>query len=207
MKLKSLVIAAIGFASSAYGASTLNLRNFSSASVGVPIVDAGGAALEVGSFHANGGYFNTTIDWATANAESIRSAFVGIDTSPISGGTRSGLFTGQTFNGVLPGGFAGSAAYIVIANNSDFSAATLFAVFNANSVFVGPDAFGNSAQTLDALSVDNVVFGNIVRVTGQPTLNGAAFVSGVQLISDVIPEPSIALLGALGVVGFFRRKR
>ncbi|MCW1883860.1 PEP-CTERM sorting domain-containing protein [Luteolibacter flavescens] len=207
MKINALLFASVGLISSSFAASTLNLRNFSGVSVGLPIVNSEGAAVAVNSFHANAGYFNTTINWSTATAEIIKSAFVGIDTSPINGGTRSGLFTGQTFNGTLPAGFAGSQAYVVIANNADFSLATHFAVVAANVAFTGPDGFGNSAQTLDALSAANVVFGTVRQVTTQPdNLANAAFVSGVEMITAV-PEPSIALLGALGVFGLVRRRR
>lgn len=207
MKIKAILFAIVGLASSAFGASTLNLRNFSSATVGVPIVDASGAALAPGSFFLNGGYFNTTVNWATATPETIKSTFVGIDNSPLSGGTRSGLLTGQTFNGALPVGFAGSAAYLVFANNADFSLATAFAVFNANVLFTAPDALGNSAQTLDALNSNNVVFGTVRGVTTQPTgLTGAAFTNGVVMVG-AIPEPSTALLGLLGIAGLIRRRR
>lgn len=208
MKVKATLLAVLALASSAFGASTLNLRNFSSATVGVPIVSSEGASLTPGTFFANGGYFNTTMDWGTATAATIKAAFVSIDNSPLSGGTRSGLITGQTFNGVLPVGFAGSPAYVVFADAADFSAATVFAVFNANAVFTAPDVVGNSAQTLDALNSANVVFGTVRSVTTQPSnLTGANFSNGVVMIGAAVPEPSIALLGALGVFGLVRRRR
>jgi hypothetical protein len=208
MKVKATLLAVLALASSAFGASTLNLRNFSSATVGVPIVNSEGASLTAGTFFVNGGYFNTTMNWSTATAATIKAAFVSIDNTPLSGGTRNGLITGQTFNGVLPVGFAGTQAYVVFADSADFSAATVFAVFNAGAVFTTPDVVGNSAQTLDALNSANVLFGTVRSVTTQPNnLTGANFANGVQMVSAAVPEPSIALLGALGIFGLVRRRR
>ena len=208
MKLKIAALALFASASSLFGASTLNLRNFSSATVGVPIVSSTGAAVDQTTLFANGGYFNTTMNFATATFTDIRSAFVSIDVSPLTGGTRSGLFTGQTFNGALPVGFAGKDAYIVVANNTDFSQATLFAVFNSGAVFTAPDSFGNSAQTIDGISTGSVVFGTVRSVTTQPTgLTGASFANGVVLVPTNVPEPSAALLGVIGALGLLRRRR
>jgi hypothetical protein len=205
--MKNIVLTLLAMASTSFAASTVSLRNFSNATTGVPIVSALGAALPTASFAANAGYFNTTMDWASATTASIKAAFQGVDTSPLAAGTRSGLFTGQTLNGVL-GAAAGKAAYVVIADTVDFSAATVFAVFNANAVFTAPDTFGNSAQTLDALNPANVVFGVTRSVTTQPSgLTGAAFTTGVTMVAAAVPEPSAALLGAIGAIGLLRRRR
>lgn len=206
MKLKAIALVLIASASSVFGASTLNLRNFSSASAGLPIVDAAGDALAVGTFFANAGYFSTTLDFATATFEDIRTSFVGIDNTPVAAGTRSGLFTGQTFNGTLSSDLIGKNAYIVVGNNANLAEATLFAIFDAKTTFTGPDSFGNSNQTLDALAVDNIVYGLLTPVRTQPSgLNNAAFVNGVQLVA--VPEPSALLLGAVGALGLLRRRR
>lgn len=205
MKLKIVALVFLGSASTVFAASTLSLRNFSSTTVGVPIVDSAGAAVDQTTIFANGGYFSTPLNFGTATFTDIRNAFVSIDSSPLTGGTRSGLFTGQTFDGTLPVGFAGKDAYIVVGNNTNFAAATAFAVFNAGTTFVAPDQFGNSAQTLSGTTVGTVVFGTVRSVTTQPTgLNSPAFASGVVL---AIPEPSAALLGAFGALGLLRRRR
>jgi len=204
MKLKLPLLLLITSALSSFAASTINLRNFSSAVVGVPIVDTVGDSLAVGSFFGNAGYFSTSLDFSTASVADIQGAFIGVDTSPISGGTRNGLFTGQTFNGAFASGVAGSNAYIVVGNNADFSLATRLAVFDTGVVFTSPDSFGNSSQTIDATSPLMVVFGTVRTVATQPNnLTGANYASGVVMV----PEPSTLLLSALGVLALLRRKR
>lgn len=208
MKLKLTLLLLAASASFSFAASTLNINNFTSATVGTPIVDTNGAALAVNTFFANGGYFNTTMNWATATIVDIKAAFVGIDTSPVAVGTRNGLFTGQTFNGVMPTGLAGQNAYIVVADNSNFSLATKFAVFNAGVTFTAPDGLGNSSQTISGANSANVVFGTVRSVTTQPNnLTGANFTNGVVMVAAAVPEPSAAVLGALGALALLRRRR
>ena len=205
MKTKATLCALIATASVSTGATTINIRNFSAATVGVPIVTLTGAAQDQTTFFANPGYFSSSIDFAATTFTAIQSAFVSIDNSPLTGGSRSGLFTGQTFNGALPSGFFAKDAYIVVANNSNFASATLFAVFNAGVKFTTPDALGNSSQTLDGA---NVVFGTVRSVTTQPTgVTNANFTNGVVLVASQVPEPSSALLGAVGILGLLRRRR
>ena len=208
MKLKLTLFMLAASASASFAASTLNINNFSSSTAGTPIVNSAGAALAVNTFFANGGYFNTTMNWSTATASTIKAAFVGIDTTPVGVGTRSGLFTGQTFSGTLPAGFAGKNAYIVVGDNSDFSLATTFAVFNSGTTFTAPDAFGNSAQNITGANSANVVFGTVRSVTAQPSnLSGANFANGVVMVASNVPEPSAALLGAIGALALLRRRR
>lgn len=206
--MKSIIAAILVTVPSLYGASTVNISNFASATSGLPIVSSTGAALTVGTFNANAGYFSTTVDWGTATAATIISAFVGIDASPLNTGTRTGLFTGQTFNGALPVGFAGKQAYVVVADNANFLLATKFAVYEAGVAFTAPDTAGNSAQSIAMLDSSKVVFGNVLNVSSQPSnLTGAAFAKGVELVTVMVPETSTALLGALGALGLLRRRR
>jgi hypothetical protein len=204
MKSKLTLLALAASASASFAASALNINNFSSATTGTPIVNSAGAALAVNTFFANGGYFNTTMNWKTVTPLDIKAAFVGIDNSTVAVGNRNGLFTGQTFNGVLPGGLAGQNAYIVVADNSNFALATVFAVFDAGVTFTAPDGLGNSSQTISGANSASVVFGTVRSVTTQPNnLANANFANGVVMV----PEPSAALLGALGALGLLRRRR
>jgi PEP-CTERM motif len=206
MKSKIIVIAIFSsFVSSVFAASTLNISNFTSATAGAPIIDELGAALPAGTYFANGGIFSGVPNFATATIESIRGSFTPIDTTPIFGGIRNGLFTGQTFNGTLPVGFAGSPAYLLVSNNSDFALATAVVVFNLGVNYTAPDALGNSGQTLSATTA-TLVYGSSRAVTVQPTnVAGANFANGVVL--SAIPEPSSVFLGAVGVLGILRRRR
>jgi len=208
MKIKNILAALALTVTASFGASTLNISNFSSTTVGLPVVTSTGSAAAVGTYYANPGFFTTTINWSTATASSILAAFTSIDASPLTGTTRTGLFTGQTFNGSLPVGFAGTPAYVVIADNSNFSLATKVAVYSAGVNFTAPDGAGNSAQSIALVDSTKIVFGTLTPVTTQPSnLSGANFSSGVQLIAAAVPETSTSLLGALGALALLRRRR
>lgn len=207
MKLKLIAFSLFALAGTAFSAVTVNTRNFSSQTVGVPIVDGSGAALAVGSYFASAGYFTSTPEFETATASSLLALFNAVDSTPLGGTTFNGLWTGQDFNGASLGAAVGQDAYVLVGNNSTLASSTLIAVFDAGTTFVGPDTFGNSAQTLNATTAGQVVFGNVRGVTTQPNLSGAAFAQGVQLVAVAIPEPSAALLGAIGALGLLRRRR
>lgn len=202
MKLALLVLGA--FASSAFGAVTVNIRNFSSTTAGLPVVDGSGAALAQGEFFASAGTFAPGTDFGSS-WDTVLAAFTPVDATPLGGLAFGGVFTGQDFNGASIGGAVGSAAYILIGNNADLGLSTMIAVLSGNTTYIAPDGFGNSAQTIEAFTSDRVVFGNVVPVTVQPGLTNAAFANGVQLVG--VPEPSIALLGGLGLLGLLRRRR
>lgn len=207
MKLTLLVL--VASVTSSFAASTVNIRNFTSTTAGLPIVNDAGAAVAANSYHANAGIFTTPINFATATFTDIRSSFVSLDNTHLTTpSNRNGLFTGQVFNGTLPGGFAAQPAFIVVSNNVNFAEATLFAVFNNNVPFTAPDVAGNSSQQLDFVNPVNVVFGTVRSVTTQPSnLTNANFANGVVMVSQNIPEPSAALLGVFGALGLLRRRR
>ena len=208
MKIKNIITALALTVTTSFGASTLNISNFSSATIGLPVVTSTGSAAAVGTYYANPGFFTTTINWSTATASSIIAAFTTIDSTPLTGTTRTGLFTGQTFNGSLPGGFAGTPAYVLISDNSNFALATKVAVYNAGVNFNAPDGAGNSAQSIALIDSSKIVFGTLTSVTTQPSnLTGANFATGVQLIGAAVPETSTSLLGALGALALLRRRR
>ena len=212
MKLKSkllslfLMLSAIASAESGV---VVTISNFQSSTVGIPIVTATGVPVDQGQAFASAGIFDVGVNFSTMTLAQILAAFTPVDATPVAlNANFDGLFSAQDLSNqpYASGAFAGSAAYIVIGNSSNFSLATMFAIYSPGAVFPTPDAIGNAAITLSATGTGGWVFGNLRPVTVQPTLPSAAYTTGIQMTTD-IPEPTVALLGCLGLLGLIRRRR
>lgn len=186
---------------------TINIRNFSSATVGVPIVNASGVPIDQGGAFASAGVFGAGVNFSTMTATQVIGFFTSLDATPVAlNANFDGLFSAADLpNLAYPGAFAGANAYILVGNNSTLANSTLVAVYNTATLFPTPDGVGNAAATLSATTPANWVYGIQRTVTSQPSLANAAFTTGIQMTS--VPEPSIAFLGALGVFGLIRRRR
>ena len=208
--IAKLALAVVLLSSSSQAVVTLTSRNFSSATVGVPVVSATGVAVDQGTVFASAGVLaeGFVINASTTVAQ-ILANFTPVTTTPVSlHATFDGLFNGAQSpdfgTDAAPNAtFVGKTAFVLIGNSATLSSSSAVALFNAGVTFNSANSLGAGSQTLDATTAAKVVYGNVVPVTVQPSLNGAAFASGVVLI----PEPSVALLGLLGCVGFFRRRR
>lgn len=202
--LVSLVLVAASNA-----AVTINIRNFSSATVGVPIVNAAGVPVDQGGAFASAGIFGAGVNFSSMTASQVLGFFTSLDASPVAlNASFDGLFSAADLpNLAYPGAFAGQNAYILVGNNSTLANSTLIAVYNTSTLFPTPDGVGNAAATLSATTAANWVYGIQRTVTAQPSLSGAAFTTGIEMISAPVPEPSMALLGALGIFGLVRRRR
>jgi MYXO-CTERM domain-containing protein len=200
-------IASLGLLALSNAAVTINIRNFSSATVGVPIVDAAGVPVDQGGAFARAGVFGGGVNFSEMTASQVLGFFTSLDNSSVAlNANFDGLFSAQDLpNVAYSGAFAGVNAYIVVGNNTNLFDSTVIAVYNTSTLFPTPDAVGNAAATLSATTPANWVYGIQRAVTTQPSLNGAAFTSGIQMTS--VPEPSTALLGLLGVAGLIRRRR
>lgn len=191
----------------AQGAVTVSIKNFSSATVGVPIVNSAGAAVPLNTIWASAGIFATTLpNWATATASQVLGLFTALDATPVASGTFTGLFTANDMlSGTYPLNFSGTSAYILVGNAAVLANSTAIAVYSTGSSFTAVDGAGNANVGLNATNAANWVYGITRSVTTQPTVTSGAYTTGVQLTS--IPEPSAALLGALGALGLLRRRR
>ena len=187
---------------------------------GLPIVDALGAAVlnSSNSVFASIGYFTPGVN--LTDPLDVLAKFVSLDASPLTPITaptnRNGLINGADYTSagnVYPAGFLGQTAYILVHNTATFASATALALFtgvdtNAATTFLAGDALGNRVQSFSLTSdVGRVVLGTVRAVTTQP-VSGNSFVNGVEMIStSAVPEPSAALLGAVGALGLLRRRR
>ena len=217
MKVKLITLMTLGFAVSAQAVVTLSFKNWTDASLsgatgalpicdsaGVPISNAAGFQTVWGS----AGYFTSLPNFATATPSQILSQFVPLDNLGIVGvATRPGLFNATDYSDNaavnFPAGFSGKQVFIVFGDAPDVKAnSTKIAVFDGGSVF-NTYTTGGAQNVIFGISS---VYGAITPLTAQPQTGAtpSAFANGVQL---VVPEPSAALLGALGVLGLLRRRR
>jgi hypothetical protein len=192
----------------AQGAITVSLKNFTSATVGNPIVDAAGAAVAKNTIWASAGIFTTLPDWGTASASQVLSLFTAVDATPLVNSSFTGLFTGPDTStlAAYATGFESAQAYFLVGNNANLALSTLIAVYRTPGQVYTPPVAGVASVAINGNVAANWVYGKQVTVTTQPvTLAGAAFTNGIQLTS--VPEPTAALLGAIGALGLLRRRR
>jgi hypothetical protein len=189
---------------------------------GLPIVDSLGAAVlnSTNSVFASIGYLTTG---GTLTPASVLSRFVPIDNTPVIPNLsiagppivqRNGLISASDWSDLgtaLPtnyvANFQGKDVVVLIGNNANLSLSTEIALFSFPTTFGTPDGVtGNLVQTFTVTAASVPTIGNKIAVTTQPVA-GNSFVNGVSMVSTTIPEPSAALLGALGALGLLRRRR
>lgn len=193
----------------AQGAITIGFKDFSSASVGVPIVNALGAAVPQNTIFVSSGIFSTVPDFTTSTAAQVIAAFTALDGTPVSNTTFSGLFTGNdtTTLSSYPTGFQGTQAYFLVANNATLSLATQVAVYRTLGQVYATPVGGVANTQIVGDNLAGFVYGTQTPVTTQPSLSGSSYTTGIQLAAVAVPEPSAALLGAIGALGLLRRRR
>ena len=191
----------------AQGAITVIVKDFTSGSAGIPIVTAAGAAVGLNTIYAQAGIFTTLPTWASDSASTVLSNFTSITANAITNATYTGAFTG-TLTNVLAAyatGFSGADAYMVVGNNATLANSTAIAVYHLAGQVFTPTVGGIASVTIAGTVAANWVYGKPVAVTTQSTVPTASYANGIQLTS--VPEPSAALLGALGALGLLRRRR
>lgn len=207
MKLTSILLSLVAASSVAQAAITVSIKNFTSTSAGNPIVNSSGVPAATGTVFASAGIFTTTPDWATMTASQILGLFVPVDSTPLTNGTFTGLFTGNdtsTLAAYAPG-FESAQAYFLVGNNSTLANSTLIAVYRTPGQVFTPPVAGVANVAINGNVAGNWVYGIQRGVSTQPSVANAAFTTGIQLTS--VPEPSAALLGAIGAIGLLRRRR
>lgn len=203
MKKTLLTIFAIGLAVSANAAtiSFTNLVGFDSTTN--PIVSSTGVVIPDGTGFVAAGVFSITdaqiLEFATSPG-SIASAFTAVASGNFSSGI-NGLFSlAPTTNSSINSG----TVYGIIGNASTFASSTEIGVFKFTQSFLADPAITDGAVLSNSASgnVSQILIGGFSNFTHD---FGAGANSAYNLA--VIPEPSAALLGALGVLGLLRRRR
>ena len=208
--LAILFVSGLTVSASLQGAITIGSKNFTSASAGVPIVTAVGTAADNSTFFAWTGIFTVTPTFSTATAAQIVSAFTTTDSGAIPASTFTGLFGANdtTTLAAYATGFESAQAWTVVTNNAVFANSTLVAVYRLPGQVFTPAVAGAANVQIVASDINNWVYGNKTPVTGQSSVPNGAFTQGIALSAIApIPEPSAALLGAIGALGLLRRRR
>jgi hypothetical protein len=152
-----------------------------------------------------------------AGLVSLFTRFGSTDTSPnasfggaSTGGNRSvfSLAQSQTIAPASGFSFDNKNIYLFGGNGSTFLNSTEFFIARADALFLAADDVGN-AVTPKVITINP---GNSVALFGSEIANvfttntDASQTAGWQM-APLIPEPSAALLGALGALGLLRRRR
>ena len=200
-KLILVTIATAGFS---HAATTISTKNFTSLSVGIPVINEAGSGLTAGNRSWSVGYFPTGFNFATSDAAAIKGAFVIFGATSTTFAINGG-FTGS-INATLPANdttYTGKTIYTLVGNAPTVAGSSLFAILTANVAFPVVDGAGNGLATANTTTAANVVYGKLGPIATQPS--GGSFAQGLQVVS--VPEASVTLLGALGAIGLLRRRR
>ena len=146
-------------------------------------------------------------NFATDSAATIISDFSPIVTNAISNTSFTGVFTGNVTStlGAYPTGFSGTDAYMLVGNNATIANSTAIAVYHLSGQVFTPTVAGVATVSINGTVAGNWLYGIQVPVSQQTTVPSSNYTTGIELTS--VPEPSAALLGALGVLGLLRRRR
>ncbi len=223
-----LGVATLLFAGVAYSATTTYTWTSGTTATSTGIANAAGVAYQnsanvafAGPGIISWGYFNISDAAITAatSASTLVSNFVNWNTAPVQG-TFAAPGPGATSNrgtfnfnaaarDLQPGGtgedFATKNMYVFVGSGTTFAGSSEFLVLKTNFTFdageSGPTAFVKTMTSANS----SVLFGTTttnVFTTGADASQNAGFRT-----APVVPEPSAALLGALGALGLLRRRR
>ena len=169
----------------------------------VPYVGTGGVVAI--------GTFGTTADFtALTNPTDFVSAFnqFGGSGNFLTAGIfgNAGIFSLSTAGTVAGTAFAGAPIHLLVGNSDEFGTATEFLVLELNRNFLSvDDDSGTPIDLTFTAAASTILWGSPVddvRTTTADASVTPGFASAVP-----VPEPSVALLGAFGILGLLRRRR
>lgn len=213
IKLLSILLAATAAFTGTSSAVTVALAGIANTSVGFVTLDTDGAGPSPLAVVSGRAIFVSTTDslvgvsasmnalLASANStpaqfDAALAALIGTTTSTDPGIVRSTTFTagGLTSSGNQEMGDLANKTYLfLVAEAGGFI--TGIGAYTGTNVPAGGAVTFNPANAGDSLGVGTSVF-----ASGSPN-------SGFQLAPVTVPEPSAALLGAIGALGLLRRRR
>mgnify|MGYP000501234747 CR=1 FL=1 len=112
-------------------------------------------------------------------------------------------------SGSVPvGSFNGSNIYLLSTDSRDIGSATEFGVVKLSNTFnVADDANPNPIDITLNAGAGTVLAGDFGVVQFAPSPLNPTGENDAFRTAQLVPEPSVALLGALGVLGLLRRRR
>lgn len=205
IKITALIISFAGFAAAA----TIAGSNYIDGSSN-PILAASGALAPANAGYVALGYFtvtDATLQGYTASSD-IAAAFV------IGGSDVFGFGVGQAGFYSVSGGpsstaFNGKTLYTLMASGSSIATSTEFLIIKSTLTILADPSVTDTA--LVSSSTGNI--GSILVGSQTTAINGLGEVSTPVTAYRMtggftaVPEPSAALLGALGALGLLRRRR
>ena len=117
----------------------------------------------------------------------------------LSPGATTGGLRGGTFLGTNPAGLSGTQIYVFLTDTATLGSATQFAILKSPLNFPNPIGGTGTVSTTSSVA-------GMLQVIGSVTDSPGTDRDFVRLV-QIVPEPSVALLGALGVFGLLRRRR
>ena len=199
MKLSLSILGGLAALGLSAQAATLTVTNVDGTTP-TPIVDTGGALLGSGVYAIGTGDLAGLA--ANNDIAGIKTTFQQFGDA-ITTNLGPGIYQSTVTSTVGGSAFAGQNVYTVIGNGSSIADSTALAVWDHQFNFVA-EADGNTSDSIIGRS-GSAILGNTVDAD----LGGGAVFPGLQLVGgDMIPEPSSALLGLLGLsfLAFRRRK-
>lgn len=205
--MKALALIAVGIASlfaSANAATIALSRGVGNpgviAAVNGTALSTGGYSISVGTFTNAGGVTEEPLIATTADLQAAIASFDVFATvlAPTSGatvGTITGSFT--SLGGADPNVFNLKPIYFMVGNGATIGESTHVSIFKLTTNPTFPANVAAAGST--TVSLPN---GTVLSVVGT-----AGTVDGNNLNLAIVPEPSAALLGLLGVAGLIRRRR
>jgi hypothetical protein len=229
MKLKSTILAGLAMSfglSSSYGAIYNVLNGTTATANGIAptgLLSDLSAAAAVGTFTGFSsptnpgvygfGFFGVT-DSAVTNATQLTdivTAFTVFGTTDTFNGggaptNQRGLFAHSQSGVVTGSSFSGKNIYLLVGNGATFGASSELLVLKNTSLFTDAQDSVPTAQNITfSTATATLLFGrNIADVKTTGTDSSATAGWGT---AKAVPEPSAALLGALGALGLLRRRR
>ena len=155
-----------------------------------------GGIVTIGYFQT--GYLFTTTTSAVTNFTTLASALSG---SPFKGYVDGASVPGLNITAGNP--LLGVPLYVFVGNSSTLAASTAFALQQVNAF--KDDVPFIQEYTANLAGAPPPVFGTVGSYTGDAAGEGISTHATLKLAA--VPEPSTALLGAIGALALLRRRR
>jgi len=171
-------------------------------------LNSGGTVL-VGYFAA--GYIFSSLDTealmlsAITDFTSVASASIGGNSASL-GGAFAGYYEGVTNDtaAITSGSLLGRALYVFAGNSGTLAGSTEWAIKQFGTI--ASDDPNEQTYVANPFGGTAPQFGSFGTFTGNASGFGSSTFQTLQLAA-VVPEPSAALLGAIGALGLLRRRR